>query len=398
MKRTALLIATTLSMLVTAAFAQQTIPIGMPIPLTGGGSAEGPYLRNAAELAFDEIHAMLEAAGKDIRFELLVEDTRTTPEGGLEAIESVSSAGAELIIGPWSSGAASGMRAYANSNEILIVSPSSTSPALAIPDDYLFRLVTPDTLQGAAMAQLLDEEGIEEVIIFHRGDSYGEGLANPLKEGFEARGGTAHLLAFDPDLSDFAAEVSALAQDARRLGENGAIMLIAFQPDGLNILGHARLNPSLMETRWFGSKDSLSPTFFPPEAPVEVAQFMADVGLTGFLPTSPANPIRQRFEADFEERFGNQPSPWALYMYDAAWISALAILVAEEYSGPVLREVVPTIAARYIGASGHKLLNEDGDSSVGLYDMLTAREVDGTIRPVSIGSWDSGTGVIQRNE
>lgn len=398
MKRTMIILALATALLFSAAFAQRTIPIGMLIPLTGGGSAEGPYLRNAAEIAFDEIHAMLEAGGMDLRFELLVEDTRTTPEGGLEAIESVSSAGAELIIGPWSSGAASGMRAYANSNEILIVSPSSTSPALAIPDDYLYRLVTPDTLQGAAMAQLLDEEGVDEVIIFHRGDSYGEGLANPLKEGFEARGGTATLLAFDPDLSDFAAEVSALAQDARRLGENGAIMLIAFQPDGLNILGHARLNPSLMDVRWFGSKDSLSPTFFPPEAPVEVAQFMADVGLTGFLPTSPSNPIRQQFEADFEERFGNQPSPWALYMYDAAWISALSILAADEYDGSVLRDVVPMIAARYIGASGHKLLNEDGDSSVGLYDMLTARETDGTIRAVSIGSWDSGTEVIQRTE
>src|SRR5690625_6618990 len=104
---------------------------------------------------------MLEAAGKDIRFELLVEDTRTTPEGGLEAIESVSSAGAELIIGPWSSGAASGMRAYANSNEILIVSPSSTSPALAIPDDYLFRLDTAGALEGAPLAQLLDTEGTD---------------------------------------------------------------------------------------------------------------------------------------------------------------------------------------------------------------------------------------------
>src|SRR5690625_4166513 len=284
MKRTALLIATTLSMLGTAAFTQQTIPIGMPIPLTGGGSAEGPYLRNAAELAFDEIHAMLEAAGKDIRFELLVEDTRTTPEGGLEAIEAVASAGAEVVIGPWSSGASSGARAYANSNEVLIVSPSSTSPALAIPDDFLYRLVTPDTLQGAAVAQLLDEEGIEEVIIFHRGDSYGEGLAVPLRDGFEERGGTATMLAFDPDISDYATEVSTLAQEARRLGENGAIMLIAFQPDGLNILGHARLDPTLGDVRWFGSKDALSPTFFPPEAPEEVSQFMADWGRTGVLP------------------------------------------------------------------------------------------------------------------
>lgn len=398
MKRFKSLIAVLVALLVTAAFAQQTVPIGVLIPLTGGGSAEGPYLRNAAEMAFEEIHEMLDAAGQDLRFELLVEDTRTTPEGGLEAIEAVASAGAEVVIGPWSSGASSGARAYANSNEVLIVSPSSTSPALAIPDDFLYRLVTPDTLQGAAVAQLLDEEGIEEVIIFHRGDSYGEGLAVPLRDGFEERGGTATMLAFDPDISDYATEVSTLAQEARRLGENGAIMLIAFQPDGLNILGHARLDPTLGDVRWFGSKDALSPTFFPPEAPEEVSQFMADVNLTGFLPTSPNNPIRQEFEAAYQERYGNSPSPWALYMYDAAWITALSVISASEYDGAVLKEIVPTIAKRYIGASGHKLLNEDGDSAVGLYELLNAREEGGTIAPVPIGSWDSGTGIITRFE
>src|SRR5690625_3804059 len=260
MKRFKSLFAVLVALLVTAAFAQQTVPIGVLIPLTGGGSAEGPYLRNAAEMAFEEIHEMLDAAGQDLRFELLVEDTRTTPEGGLEAIEAVASAGAEVVIGPWSSGASSGARAYANSNEVLIVSPSSTSPALAIPDDFLYRLVTPDTLQGAAVAQLLDEEGIEEGIIFHRGDSYAEGLALPLRDGFAARAGTATLPAVDPATSDRASEVGTRAQQARRLGAGGAIMLIPCQPAGLNPLGHARLDPTLGDARWFGSKDALSPT------------------------------------------------------------------------------------------------------------------------------------------
>lgn len=391
------ILAILLTALLSAAMAQ-TVPLGVLIPLTGGGAAEGPYMRNAAEMAFDEIHDMLERAGNPLRFNLIVEDTKTSPEGGLSAIESVSNGGAEMVIGPWSSGASSGARAYANANEILILSPSSTSPALAIPDDYLFRLVTPDTLQGNAAGQLLAEEGIEEILVFHRGDSYGLGLAEPLRDSFEERGGNVTLMAYDPDLTDYAAEVAALARAVRGLGENSAIMLISFQPDGLNILGHARLDPTLSQARWFGSKDALSPTFFPPDAPEEVSQFMVDVGMMGFFPTPPDNPVRRQFEADYQERFGQSPSPWALYMYDAAWIAALTVMTAGDYDGASLLAALPDIAKHYIGASGHKMLNENGDSAVGVYDMMIARDVDGVLQPVTVGVWDSGSGIITRFE
>ena len=260
------------------------------------------------------------------------------------------------------------------------------------------RLITPDTLQATAAAQLLSEEGIDHLVVLHRGDSYGLGLAEPLREQFEGYGGQVTLLAYDPDLSDFAAEVDELAREVRRLDGNVAVMIISFQPDGLNILGHARLNGTLNDVRWFGSKDALSPVFFPPIAPEEVSQFMVDMNLTGFFPTPPDNPVRQAFERNYEERFGTPPTPWALYMYDAVWVSALTTMVAGEYTGPNLRAALPQVTAHYIGASGHKLLNDDGDSALGVYELMVAREVDGALVPLTVGLWDSGTGVITRFE
>lgn len=373
-----------------------TYPIGVLIPLTGGGAAEGPFLRDAAIMAFDEIHAFLESIGSPIRFRLIIEDTGTSPEGGLIAIESLAAAGVKIVIGPWSSGAASGLRAFANNNQILVISPSSTSPALAIEDDYLFRLVTPDTLQGRAVAALLERDGFEQVVIFHRGDSYGAGMANALKEAFEAGGNRAHLLAYDPDQSDYAAEVNELARTLRQLGvEQTAVMLVAFQPDGLNILGHARLNPTLRQARWYGSKDAFSPTFFPPHAPEEIGAFMSQVKMQGFFPTPPANPIRTAFEQKYRERFGLDPSPWALYMYDAAWLAALTTLVVGEYDGALARTALPHVARLFTGASGHKLLDRNGDAAVGVYDAMVAREVNGTYTAVTFGQWESGTGVLQ---
>lgn len=376
----------------------QQVPIGILLPLTGGGAPDGPFLRNAAELAIDEVHEMLAAAGNPTTFNLIMEDDRTTPEGGLEGIESVVNAGAQLVISTYSSAATSGARAYANANEILLIAAAATSPALAIPDDWLYRLITPDTLQAAAMATLLAEEEIDHLVLLHRGDSYGLGLAEPLRDQFQASGGNVTLLAYDPDLSDFAAEVDEMARVVRGLDGDVAAMIISFQPDGLNILGHARLNATLNDVRWFGSKDALSPVFFPPVAPEEISQFMVDMNLTGFFPTPPDNPVRQAFERNYEERFGTPPTPWALYMYDAVWVSALTVLVSGEYTGPNLRAALPQVTSHYIGASGHKLLNDDGDSALGIYELMASREVDGALVPVTIGLWDSGTGIITRFE
>nr|MBO2471556.1 hypothetical protein [Bacillota bacterium] len=382
-----------------AASAQTRIPIGVLLPFTGAGAAEGPFMRNAAELAFEEIHEMLAAARSNIRFQLVIEDTKTTPEGALAAIESLAAAGVQIVIGPYSSAASSGVRGFADANKILVISASSTSPALAIPNDYLFRLIVSDTLQGSAVSALINHDGYRQVVVFHRGDSYGAGMANAFKSVFESQyGGTVHLLPYDPDLPDFAAEVQNLAQTVRRLGVNNtAVLLVAFQPDGLNILGHARLDPTLTRVKWYGSKDAFSPVMYPPHAPAEISAFMASVKMSGAFPAPPMGPMRAMFEAKYRQRFGHDPSPWALYMYDAAWIAALSVLVAGEYNGEVLRDVARVIAAHYIGASGHKLLDANDDAAIGDYEIMQARQVGDTYAPVVIGKWSSGTGELVLN-
>lgn len=389
-----------LSMSPVGAAAETRIPLGVLIPFTGGGAAEGPFLRNTVDLAFDEIHEMLAAGGSDIRFQLIVEDTATTPQGALAAIESLASAGVEVVIGPYSSASASGVRGFADSNKILVISPSATSPALAIPDDYLFRLITPDTLQGLAVAKLVAQDGYDQVIVFHRGDSYGAGMANAFRPVFEEEyGGTVHMLPYDPDLPAFAAEVQNLASTVRRLGaDRTAVMLVSFQPDGLNILGHARLNPTLRDVKWYGSKDSFSPVMYPPHAPAEIGEFMASVNMTGAFPTPPRSPMRDLFEAKYRDRFGETPSPWALYMYDASWIAALSILAAGEYDGQLVRNITPTIAAHYIGASGHKMLDDNDDAAIGDYEIMKSMAVDDTFAPIAIGTWESGTGSLVIND
>ena len=52
------------------------------------------------------------------------------------------------------------------------------------------------------------------------------------------------------------------------------------------------------------------------------------------------------------------------------------------------------IAARYIGASGHKMLDANDDAAIGDYEIMQAQAVDGTYAAVVIGMWSSGTGEL----
>ncbi|WP_446924839.1 ABC transporter substrate-binding protein, partial [Klebsiella pneumoniae] len=71
---------------------ENTVRVGLLLPLSGRGSEIGPALRNAAEMALFD-------AGVE-NFELLPRDTGGTSEGAAAAAESALVDGARLIIGP----------------------------------------------------------------------------------------------------------------------------------------------------------------------------------------------------------------------------------------------------------------------------------------------------------
>ena len=124
------------------------IPIGALLPLTGVLASFGQNNKVAAEIAVEEVNDFLEKIGAGWRLKLYVEDTETKPSVALEKLMALHSKGVKVVIGPMASSGVKALKEYADSNKILVVSPSSTSPALAIPDDYIFRFPPTDELQG----------------------------------------------------------------------------------------------------------------------------------------------------------------------------------------------------------------------------------------------------------
>ncbi len=64
-------------------------------------------------------------------------------------------------------------------------------------------------------------------------------------------------------------------------------------------------------------------------------------GMKAVVPSVPQDAENyQAFVSEFQERFGEEPTSWSAYAYDAVVVSALAIEAADEFTGSALMEVV----------------------------------------------------------
>ncbi|MEM4288584.1 MAG: ABC transporter substrate-binding protein [Candidatus Caldarchaeum sp.] len=386
---------------VTAVPTRVEYTIGFAMAVSGPYAVDGPVRRDGGILAIDHINAYLESIGSPVRFKFVHDDTKGTAADALKVIQTMYAAGIRVVVGPFSSGEVRGVMDFVNTNKMVVISPSSTSPLLAA-SDYVFRDVPTDLFQARVLAQLMNKEGAMKVAIIARNDDYGKGLADAFEKVFvEKYGGRVVKLLYTVGQPDYAAEVSRLSSMVSELGadQQTAVFIIAFEDDGLNILGHARLDATLSKVRWYGSETLRRPAAYLPapdgRATAEIAEFLNKVKLTGVFASPRGGPLAAKFEADYKARFGRDPSPYAYFTYDAVWLAALSILYAGKYDADAVRNALPIAGERYIGVTGYKAFDEYGDARGSDYTIWQYRLVDGKYVFKDIGTWRYPAEVIE---
>jgi branched-chain amino acid transport system substrate-binding protein len=146
-------------------------------------------------------------------------DTEGTPDGAAKAVQTIhQTSGANVVVGPLSTGEVLGAKQYADDNQIVIVAPASSAPAGAIPDDYIFRVMyPPDTFAANAFQQIALNKGYENIAILQVDDPFGNGMVEAFTEGFQANGGgEVAVVTFAPDPADLSGEMSKLSSEVTR--------------------------------------------------------------------------------------------------------------------------------------------------------------------------------------
>jgi branched-chain amino acid transport system substrate-binding protein len=374
----------------------RTYTLGVVQPYTGPLGSFGVDFGKGIELAVEQMNLELEAAGAPERFEIASADSEGTPDGAAKAVQTVvQSSGAQVVVGPLSTGEVLGAKQFADDNQIVLVAPASSAPSGAIADDYIYRVMyPPDTFAGQAFLQIALARGYEKVAILHMDDPFGNGLAALFQEGFEAGGGEVAVIKYAPDPSDVSGEVSALSSEVARLSSGGAtaVFCICFLGDAQKVIQLAMTDAVLGGVEWFGVENLVNPEILGDPAH---AQFLAQVGFTSVSFDDTQNPNTQPFVQAFQAKFGSEPGPFTNYAYDAANVAMLSILAAGN-NGAAVKSILPFIANHYIGTAVQTYLDENGDQAIANYAIFQLNDEGSEF--VKIGSYDGSTNTVTLEE
>ena len=165
------------------------IKIGFIGPLTGDYANYGTLCRQAVEMAIDECNAKGGINGSTVK--LVAEDSEGDPNKALAAMEKLANTDKVCaVVGPVLTGEAFSVGPVACELGVLAVTPSASHKDVTNQGDYIFRTTPSDGLQGEVAgkywAQVL---GYKKIATLYAKNDYSQGLAEGMKESFEAEGG-----------------------------------------------------------------------------------------------------------------------------------------------------------------------------------------------------------------
>jgi branched-chain amino acid transport system substrate-binding protein len=377
-----------------------TVRFGALLPITGVSSSSGKSTEAALEMALNDVNANFSKSNSSLRYELVMHDTESDPTVSLEKLRLLAKEGIRIVIGPATSAELKATKDFADKNDIILFSPSSTAPSLAVEGDNVFRLVPDDSHQAKAISKMMWDQGIRLVVPFWRDDVYGSELMQAVRANFQALGGEfdkdAEKLGYAPRTGHLAASLhrinfimwdnalkvleSRLQSTISQYGIDKVGVYMVSLDEVTPIFIQAYSHPVLSKVKWYGSDGSA------------LNDALVRHYESGFFAvnTSFYNPI-PRFDNNNDDN-GNlydnllekirkevhtEPSPYSAAAYDILWVAAIAENMTRHNVNNItdiqgiqdLRDAIIRSAKSYIGVTGNTTLNNMGDRAKGEYDF-----------------------------
>jgi len=367
------------------------IPIGIlhAAPIEVGPEAP------AIKMALEDINNFCKEHGLDVRFKFLEENAEESATKAVERATTLIGQGVKIIVGSEWSSHCKAVLPLVNERKVVLLSQSSSSPSLSIPNDFLFRLQPDDTKQALCIRRLTLDLGLKAILVVYAKEAYAEGLWKECERVWRESGvEIIESLGVDPEKKEFIGEFSIIDSKFKEalkkysIDEIGIYLFGTYGPI-IPMLTSLAKYPDLLKARVFDS-DSAGASGY-----IEYAgEICVKTRFTGYAFGPAVSPKYSSFAERYKSIAGYEPYFTAVNIYDCLWIAALSILLAESYDGEAIAKILPKVAENYFGVSGWTILNEAGDRKYPTYNIYQVVKEDGKIMWKIIGFYDGVTDTI----
>ncbi len=322
-----------------------TIKLGMLSPTSGDLAVYGLAVKNAVELAIEEINTAGGVNGSQV--ELIVYDNegdatksinlfyRLVDEDEIVALVGPVISGTSLVVGP-----------EAEDAGIPMLTPTATNIDVTLDLDYVFRACYIDPYQGRIMAKFAGENlGAKTAVIFENvGSDYSKGLTEAFTGAFS--GEVVATEGYTNEENDFKAIIERI---------KGLDADVIYLPDYFNKVGliAKQLNEAGVEATLLGV-DGWDGILNDYADEVEGGYF------ANHYSTTDESETVQNFITAYEEAYGETPNALAALGFDAAKVMAAAIETAGSTDGAAIVEALK--ATDMDAVCGQITFDENGDT------------------------------------
>lgn len=361
------------------------LKIGVIAPLDAGQTSFGKGILDSVELAVAQANANNIVPG--FRLAVDARDDSSTPSVGAAAATSlVADATLIGVVGTYNSGVAAVVAPILKAANVVEISPGNTDPTLTLgpdpthparPNFNYFRMVVPDSIQGAVLARYAFQTlGVNRVSVVTLSKSVSQGLADDFSAEFTSLGGTILITEVVPDgTTDFSSILPQVAQTNPQLLFFGG----EYNTGGIDLRLQSRaagINVAMMGGD--GLKDD---GYIVGAGAAAEGDYASSVGAPlASLPEGGA------FLSAYQSQgFADPPSDFGPYAYDAAnvIIAALqqSLLLHQAIDSTLRRQIISAVqATRTSGVTGPIGFDAFGDT---INKVLTVYQVrNGTFVPV----------------
>ena len=293
-----------------SASAEGVFKIGGIGPITGGAAVYGLAVKNAAEMAVEEINAAGGINGYQVEFK--VEDVVHDADKSVNAYNTLKDWGMQMLMGTVTSTPCQAVVEETHNDNMFQLTPSG-SAVESIKYDNAFRVCFSDPNQGVASAQYIGENGLASkvAVIYNSSDVYSSGIYE--KFAAEAANQPFEVVSAEAFTDDSKTDFTVQLQKAKDAGADLVFLPIYYQEASLILQQAASMD---FAPKFFGC-DGLDGLISVENFDLNLAQGV--MLLTPFAADA-QDDMTKTFVSNFEAKYGETPIQFAADAYDALYI------------------------------------------------------------------------------